>query len=335
MGRVKIYIQGPQCIGLRPLESRTSSHVRCCGKGDTQMVTNRLVKLAAVILPAVLTAACGGGGGGGGGGTPAAPVLLPVSPKALMVYLPSSGPAGTTMVSTAIMPTGASNVTSTGTTSRTMTVTGNLANGQTTATTGALPLTCSASGRICSDNTPGYQSIVSSTEAGSGTLAYSNFGLLITPNGTGGNFGGFHTGTPTAVSNLPTSVTATYTGTYRGYAAVGNSVSNQAGNANMTANFTNGTMTGNVTSLTNLSTLASAGYGLNMSGTISGGSYSGTAGFTNATTGAAAGTVTSSAFNGGFYGPNAAETAGAVAIRGTAPTGVQTIVVGAFGAKKN
>jgi C-lobe and N-lobe beta barrels of Tf-binding protein B len=302
-----------------------------------RMFTNRVLKLAAV-LPAVLVAACGGGGGSSAPAATVAAAPQPASPKALMVYVPSSGPAGTTMVSTAIMPTGASSFSIVGTTTQTATVTGNLANGQASATTGPLAMTCSTSGRTCSDSTPGYYSILASTQAGTGTLAYSNFGILTTPNGTGGNFGGYHNGTPTAVGTLPTNVTATYSGTYRGYVAVPNTVSQQAGDASLTANFSNGTMVGSVTNLSNLTAAGAtaAGYGLSMNGTISGGAYTGTAGFTNTTTGTTGGTVTSSALNGGFYGPGAAETAGALAIRGTAPTtGTATIVTGAFGARRN
>jgi C-lobe and N-lobe beta barrels of Tf-binding protein B len=300
------------------------------------MIPSKLVNLAAVILPALFVAACGGGGGGSS--APAASVAAapaPASPKALMVYVPSSGVAGTTIVSTSIMPTAASTLSMTGTTTRTATVTGGLANGQASSTTGALALTCSGSGLVCSDSNPGVETIIASTGAGAGSLAYASYGLLVTPNGTGANMGGYHNGTPTAVSSMPTNVTATYTGTYAGFVATPNVINGQVGDANLTANFSGGTVAGSVTNLTNVSTLASAGYGLSMNGTISGGAYTGTAGFTN-TAGGAAATVTSSALTGGFYGPGAVETAGALTVRGTAPTtGTATLVTGAFGAKKN
>jgi hypothetical protein len=299
------------------------------------MLINRFLKLAAV-LPAVMVGACGGGGGSSAPAASVAAAAAPVTPKALMVYVPTSGTSGT-MVSNSILPTAASTLSMTGTTTRTATVTGGLANGQTSATTGALALTCSSSGRVCNDSNPGIETIIASTGAGTGTLAYSSYGLLMTPNGTGFNMGGYHNGTPTAVSSVPTNLTATYTGTYAGFVVTPNVLNTQVGDANLTANFTSGTVVGSVTNLTTVtaSTVSAAGYGLSMNGTISGGAYTGTAGFTNIPGTAAAGSVTSSALNGGFYGPGAVETAGALTVRGTAPTGTATLVTGAFGAKKN
>ena len=83
-----------------------------------------------------------------------------------------------------------------------------------------------------------------------------------------------------------------------------------------------------------------ATFGLNMNGTINGNTYTGTAGFTQSgALGAPAGTVTSSALDGGFYGANASETAGAVRVEGRAPDrtgnpGPSVVVTGAFGATK-
>jgi C-lobe and N-lobe beta barrels of Tf-binding protein B len=337
------------------------------------MITNQHVKLATALFSTVFVAACGGGGGGS---APAASVAAAsatntstttsttttttttpttttttttpttttvvaaaASPKALMVYVPASAATAAQSVSLATMPTSAgSSVTVTGPgTIASATVTGNLGGGQTSTTTGTTPMACSTSGRVCSGGV-GDNLLVQSVEAGSAALAYSSYGMLLTPVGTAGavNIGAYHTGTPTAVSSLPTNVTATYTGGYIGYeigGAAGLDV--QAGRADLTANFGAGTVTGKVTNLTNLSTSTSAGYGLSMNGAISGGAYTGTAGFTNTAGTAAAGTVTSSALNGGFYGPGAVETAGALSIRGTAPTASPTVIVGSFGAKKN
>jgi C-lobe and N-lobe beta barrels of Tf-binding protein B len=183
----------------------------------------------------------------------------------------------------------------------------------------------------------------------SGFLSYSDFGLLSSTSGTTGtNVGGYHNGTPTALSGLPTAVTATYGGMFVGEArsagstAVATPANALAGTANLTANFGSGAISGKVSNLTTPTAYATGGgissspvgYGLGMNGTISGGAYTGTAGFTNAAGTAAAGSVTSSALNGGFYGPNATETAGALVVRGTAPTGTATVITGAFGAKR-
>jgi hypothetical protein len=288
-----------------------------------------LIKMTASGVLAVMATGCGGGGGGGG---TAAPTIA--QPKALMLYLPNTG------TGEPVMPTGASTITFAQSSSaspgagatQNVTVTGGLSNGQTSTSTGAISNSCTAD--LCLEQGPNG-ALFSSKIAGKDTLAYSSYGMVAT-NGTNGSMvGGYHTGTPTAANQLPTNVTATYTGSYLGEAISPSQSHTQVGNASLTANFGAGTVSGNVTSLTNVGTGASAGYGLSMNGTISGGSYTGTAGFTSAANpNVAAGSVSSSALNGGFYGPNAAETAGALAIKGSTPSTGATYVTGGFGGKR-
>jgi C-lobe and N-lobe beta barrels of Tf-binding protein B len=327
-------------------------------------------KPAAAGLLAVTAAGCGGGGGGG---SPASVALAPTaattaaSPKALLIYIPvsSTGVAGA-----AVMPAAASDLTFARATSAaagntlTVSATGNLASGQGTASTAAMADVCASATGGCSTTSGGPNlnsgTASSATSAisvlknyGPGNLAYATYGYVQMPNGTAGtSFGGYHNGTPTATSSLPTNVTATYTGLYAGALFTAGSpgttnVAQQNGTANLTANFTSSTVTGTVTNLTTTSAAISAspgatvtsaaGYGLGMTGTISGGNYTGTAGYNNGANSAAAGTVTASGLTGGFYGPGAAETAGALMIKGTDPSGKssQSITVGAFGARKN
>jgi C-lobe and N-lobe beta barrels of Tf-binding protein B len=321
------------------------------------------IKLVAASVLAVTAAGCGGGGGGG---SPAPVAVAPTTtttaatttaaPKALLMYIPvSSGVAGT-----AVMPTAASDLTLTRTTTPSYTVTatatGNLASGQSSASTAALNDLCSTPGvtvgGTCTYGS-GSSGLSISKSYGAGNLAYATYGTVQLPNGTSGySYGGYHNGTPTATSSMPTNVTATYTGLYAGTLFTPGTggttnVGQQNGTANLTANFTNSTVAGTVTNLTTTSaavsavattpTTTAAGYGLGMNGTISGSSYTGTAGYNNGTNSTAAGTVTASGLTGGFYGPGAAETAGALMVKGTDPSGKSSpsITVGAFGAKKN
>jgi hypothetical protein len=148
--------------------------------------------------------------------------------------------------------------------------------------------------------------------------------------------------------------TATYSGRFIGLAvgpgddAIGNGsggdAANLEGNVAITANFTSGQVAGAVTDIVRSPTSAddpvatAAPYALAMTGaTITGNTYGGGAvAFTD--TGSGAGSVSGSTFIGGFYGPDAAETAGALRVEGTAPgTGIGTGDVhlqGSFGAQQ-
>jgi C-lobe and N-lobe beta barrels of Tf-binding protein B len=284
-------------------------------------------------ISALALAGCGGGGGGGGSGATSTPTPLAASPKSATIYLPA-GATVATAATAAVMPTGTGTA-NVGTLA--LSITGGLPSGATSYAQNFASNNCtlSSTGRSvnCSNST---DTLFLTTVSGSGALASSGYGIANHYDAaTGGtNLTGFYTGTATALSDLPKNVTATYSGTYYGYALQPGTVLQQAGNMSMSANFGSGTVAGQVTNLTNASTLANAGYGLSMNGTISGGNYTGTAGYTT-TTGAAAGTVSSSTLAGGFFGAQAAETAGALAIKGTAPNGTVTTTVGAFGGKKN
>jgi hypothetical protein len=334
------------------------------------------IKVAAAGLFAVTAA----GGGGGGGGSPASVAVAPAAtttttattttavPKALLMYIPVSG---TGIPGTAVMPTAASDLTLTRSSTPTAgdrvtaTATGNLASGQSSASTASFSDICAGAGGGCSLNSgqtftadgainATASALSVSKSYGAGNLAYATYGFVQLPGGTSGtSYGGYHNGTPSEVSSLPTNVTATYTGLYAGSVitlganGAPTSIAAQNGTANLSANFSNSTVTGTVTNLTTTSaaistspgatTTAAAGYGLGMNGTISGTSYTGTAGYNNGANSTAAGTVVASGLTGGFYGPGAAETAGALMIKGTDPSGKSSpsITVGAFGAKKN
>lgn len=141
----------------------------------------------------------------------------------------------------------------------------------------------------------------------------------------------YHTGTPTSQAQLPTAVTATYTGVFEGIEYRSNSASNYyTAPMQMNANFGAGTVSGAVARPTG------SQMGIVFDGTITGNAYQGTAIMVGAP--AANLVTTKSAVNGAFYGPNAVETAGAIAVQGRqdlpgAPNSPVT-VVGAFGAKR-
>jgi hypothetical protein len=220
----------------------------------------------------------------------------------------------------------------------TASVTGGLPNGAGSYTQSLPAASCTSTSTDLNCGTK-TDSLYLTSQAGSkGALFYSAYGLTTNDVAGGGtNISGVYAGTATALTDLPKNVTATYTGIYQGTAFQPGAVYAQAGNANLSANFGSGTVSGQVSNLTQINsagTITNAGYGIAMNGTISGGNYNGTAGYTT-TTGATGGTVSTSTLAGGFFGPQAAETAGALAIKGTTPGGVATTTVGAFGGKKN
>lgn len=171
---------------------------------------------------------------------------------------------------------------------------------------------------------------------GTPTLAYSYGGRVDTYSGTtlSGRKDWFDFFGGQATTDMPTQGTATYAGRFTGDrvldtagALTGTTVS---GAVSVNADFASRSVTGSVTGI---STYANAQNGivnpvtsdLAFSGTISGSTYTGTAGFVGGT---ANGVVA-----GGFYGPAAAETAGALSV--TRVTGnLQESVSGWYGAKK-
>jgi hypothetical protein len=149
-------------------------------------------------------------------------------------------------------------------------------------------------------------------------------------------------------------VEASYAGQFRGIAvkegsnvfANGSEPAELEGDAQLKANFGSGAVAGKVTSLVDRERRvggtdqnpvhAPVGYGIGFNGTIASGAstYSGAAKFTNPDGSAAAGTSSGQAV-GGFFGPGAAETAGAIRVQGTAPGQAgTTLATGSFGAKK-
>ena len=161
----------------------------------------------------------------------------------------------------------------------------------------------------------------------------------------------------TAKSDLPKNVIANYSGSFAGFgtATDGTAGNNKSGytagytgGVELIANFGAGTVTGNaynlqqtVTSPSGADITTPASFGLRVDAKIdpvAGNTYQGVTNFTNATTLAGAPAVAGATRGnavGAFYGPQAAETAGAVQVEGTAP-GVSSpiIVQGSYGAKK-
>lgn len=168
-------------------------------------------------------------------------------------------------------------------------------------------------------------------------LSNAQFGLINFEYGNAYGSGGFHSGNLTPVNELP--VTATYVGNFFGRMyEVGKSTYNVwtgvTGNVALNANFTNGTISGGTFGV---SQAAATPFELNMNGTISGNTYTGSATVVSID-GKAVPAPTASAVNGAFYGANAAETAGAVRLEGQVPwkggTQANSVLTGAFGAKK-
>lgn len=173
-------------------------------------------------------------------------------------------------------------------------------------------------------------------------------------------------GTPTAEADMPTGVTANYEGTFLGLGVPTSgksgiddeNSSELIGNVALKANFGSGAVTGNVYNVMGEradclgSCVEAVPLGLKLTGQIdptTGNTYQGSVAFTGAATTAASaasqatiGTVTNSDLVGQFYGPKAAETAGALRVEGTVPTLMGRdgepfgpgMVIGSFGAKK-
>ena len=179
----------------------------------------------------------------------------------------------------------------------------------------------------------------------------------------GSFFGGPPGGTATAKADMPQNVKANYNGRFAGLGfekgedlgGVDGSPSNLAGDVTMQADFTSGKVRGNVYNMTaendngGNNDIERVPFGLRMTGDIdaaTGNTYKGNVAFTKAARSAwapaTADTVTSSSMIGAFYGPQAAETAGALRIEGNAPgvindvtkKQIPVIIQGAFGAKK-
>ena len=191
---------------------------------------------------------------------------------------------------------------------------------------------------------------------GATSLSYTFLGgssrMDITGSGTSGttdiNTSSFFGGQKTVTSDMPGSGTATYTGAYNGRSYAGTigspySVTNTDGSVSMTADFAAGTVNGRVDNYRaviydangNVTSSSSMNASLAFAGTVSGNTFSGTASPTQPGTNTAiAATTTSGSVQGGFFGPQAAEAAGALS---TKLANSQSFIAsqGVFGAKKN
>jgi len=153
----------------------------------------------------------------------------------------------------------------------------------------------------------------------------------------------FFGGAQTPRADMPTAGQATYSGAFMGKevvvtrgAAFGGAL-DIAGDVTMTADFGAGLVNGRIADIRPRAPSATAGpspYSIGFSGVIDGAQFYGDASLHEA--GAdqrLPGASQSGAMQGGFFGPKAAEAAGALAIKSvTGPT--TTLVTGAFGAKK-
>ncbi|MDB5640959.1 MAG: hypothetical protein JWN07_276 [Hyphomicrobiales bacterium] len=155
-------------------------------------------------------------------------------------------------------------------------------------------------------------------------------------------------GQKTINTDMPANGTATYSGAYNGVflSAVPGSplaASVTDGTASMTSNFGSGTVNGRVDDYRNIvrdsngSVVSSSpiSASLTFSGTITGNKFTGTAGAVQRGTDTPlAGYTQTGTVQGGFFGPQAAEAAGALAIRADIGSKA-TLAHGVFGLKKN
>ena len=203
-------------------------------------------------------------------------------------------------------------------------------------------------------------SVASQTDANA-LLQSSSYGLYVAEKGTAtggsGILGYVFGGTPTAKADMPQSVKATYAGMFAGNglatdgsAGDGKSGYSKAliGDVALTLDAGAGTVKGNVFNVMGEDTATNAAakaetYGLAIDAKVdaaTGNTYQGAVNFTNASKTAGAAAVvgaTQSNVIGGFYGPGAAETAGALQVQGKAPgAGLPSdlFVTGAYGAIK-
>jgi hypothetical protein len=153
---------------------------------------------------------------------------------------------------------------------------------------------------------------------------------------TSGLFGG------AATSDMPTSGKADYAGGFEGIensALTGQpmKVSNISGKANLSADFAAKTVRGRIDDVSNHSLgpfKQAAGYSIGFDGAISGASFSGRSWLTQSNSDAPlSGYSHSGVLQGGFFGPGAAETAGALTVN-SSDANRKMQVTGAFGAKK-
>lgn len=172
----------------------------------------------------------------------------------------------------------------------------------------------------------GVASYTGGVRAGSGSdVAFDAAGI----------FGGRST------SDMPTSGKADYAGGFEGLEHSSSDatlqISNVSGKANLAADFAAKTVRGRIDDVKNHSSgplAQSAGYSVGYNGTITGSNFAGTSWLTQVNSDAPlSGYSQSGNLQGGFFGPGAAEAAGALSALGVNGNR-KLLVTGAFGAKK-
>lgn len=145
-----------------------------------------------------------------------------------------------------------------------------------------------------------------------------------------------------STSDMPSSGKADYAGGFEGLenSATGATLrtSNISGKANLSADFAAKTVRGRIDNVNNHSVgpmQQAAGYSIGYNGTITGSNFSGTSWLTQANSDAPLSgyNQNSGTLQGGFFGPGAVETAGAMSVS-AADSSKKLLVTGAFGAKK-
>jgi C-lobe and N-lobe beta barrels of Tf-binding protein B len=295
-----------------------------------------LLRLASS-LAALLVAGCGGGGGGGGGGTTPAPnstLQAPNTTKTYSVNSVAASVASSQITGTRMDPAGGGSTINASTDGN-----GNLTslsfNVQTPSGTftntynSFIPLSASqlnlnnfTQALQAANTTAGANGVIGSLLASAGnTLNYAGYGVWATNDtGTAGRLGFFSLGNPTPT--MPVSGTATYNGTTFGTATSSSGAYGLEGTVQLAANFGTGTVTTNIANIQTQQLGTNATSSLpNMSGsaTIAGTQYSGTL---------AGGSLTGTS-TGTFYGPNASETGGTWRV-----TGGGVAAIGSYGAKQ-
>jgi hypothetical protein len=170
-------------------------------------------------------------------------------------------------------------------------------------------------------------------------LSYATYGAWTRVTGTTvQGLGVFSTGTPTAVTNMPSTGAATFSGTAVGYVATGNAATNVSftGTASLSTDFAARTISGTISGITttNLATPTTTGTLSNIvfgSGTYNaaGNTFGGMAASLSAATDVVDLSGATGQFSGVFYGPNAVEAAGSFAVSKTGAN-----VIGTFGVRR-
>lgn len=177
------------------------------------------------------------------------------------------------------------------------------------------------------------------------SYAYAGLGAKVTATQSGGydvyhfNFFG---GQKTQTSDMPSAGTANYAGAFNGdvtWLDSGRiSYADLDGNVSLTADFDANSVRGSIDGIRfyhasePTRTYIDSPFSIDVNGAISGNQFSGNAQFKNVTTGALS-NPRSGVMQGGFFGPQASEAAGALAVTTTGSSGT-TLVTGSFGAKK-